>query len=144
MTDATPVNLGLIIIGIAVLVGIISLFYFDQSQDLILKTNTTTNNSDLNKTIKNNTLNESNLSIIKILNTGFYPKEIIIKKGETINWINEDNAPHTVTSDSGIELGSGILLNKENYSNKFDFDGTYEYYCNFHKELKGKVIVENE
>jgi plastocyanin len=80
---------------------------------------------------------------IEIINFSFEPKELVIKKGDTVKWINKDNSAHTITSDTGNELGSGALIKNETYEHKFSFDGIYNYHCSFHQNtMKGKIIVE--
>ncbi len=79
---------------------------------------------------------------VGIENFAFSPKEIRIKKGDTITWTNEDSAPHTVTSDTGDELDSQRLNTGQTYTHKFNEKGTFSYYCAIHPSMKGKVIVE--
>ena len=78
----------------------------------------------------------------EIRDFAYLPKEIKIKKGDKVVWINFDNVRHTVTSDSGSELDSELLSDGETYSHTFNTDGTYSYYCKPHPYMKGKVIVE--
>lgn len=79
---------------------------------------------------------------INIANFAFSQKEIRIKKGDRIVWTNKDSASHTVTSDSGSELGSGFLSNEESYSHTFNTAGTFSYHCSPHPYMQAKVIVE--
>ena len=66
----------------------------------------------------------------------------VIKKGETVVWINRDSAPHTVTSDSGNEINSPQLSNEQVYSHLFSNTGTFNYYCSVHPSMKATIIVE--
>lgn len=79
---------------------------------------------------------------IDIANFAFSPSEIRIKAGDTIVWTNKDSARHTVTSDSGSELGSALLSDGESYSHTFSAAGTFSYHCAPHPYMKGKIIVE--
>ena len=79
---------------------------------------------------------------IEISNFAFNPSEVKIKIGDTVTWINEDSAPHTVTSDSGNELNSPQLSNGQNYSRTFSNTGTFNYYCSVHPSMKATIIVE--
>ena len=65
--------------------------------------------------------------------------EILV--GETVAWANFDGVPHTVTSDSGDELNSALLSNREIYTHTFNKKGTYSYYCKLHPYMKGIIIV---
>ena len=76
---------------------------------------------------------------INIQDFAFQPGEITINSGDTVTWINNDDAPHTVKGDS---LDSGTLSKGQEFKQTFNEPGTYEYHCNFHSSMKGKVIVE--
>jgi plastocyanin len=67
---------------------------------------------------------------------------IQIKKGETVEWVNDDLTPHTVTSDSGDELNSGSIDVGAAWRHTFNQPGTFAYVCTFHREMKGSVIVK--
>ena len=73
----------------------------------------------------------------------FEPKELTIKIGQTVTWINVGNMVHTSTNDpakaqktehSALPEGaapwnSGLLRLKENWSYTFDVAGDYTYFC---------------
>jgi len=66
---------------------------------------------------------------------------IQITKGETVEWVNNDLTPHTVTSDSG-ELNSGSIDVGATWRHTFSQPGTFAYSCTFHREMKGSVVVK--
>lgn len=66
------------------------------------------------------------------------PAEVHVEKGTTVIWTNKDAVPHTVT---GSIFTSGTLERGASYSFTFQEDGTYEYFCSFHKQITGKIIV---
>ena len=77
----------------------------------------------------------------------FSPNPIIIHAKDSINWINKDDVVHTVTSGSsfsspnrGQEFDSGMLGGT--YSHKFMKPGEYNYFCQIHPTMVGKIIVE--
>ena len=72
----------------------------------------------------------------------FSPETIEIRKGETVEWENKDLTPHTVTSQGGSELNSGSLEAGASWSHTFPQTGTFPYYCTFHDEMKGTIIVK--
>ena len=76
----------------------------------------------------------------------YIPSKISITKGESITWINEDAAFHSVTSgfyDSPDSLfDSGYLDPYESFSFTFNDVGNYDYFCTLHPWMKGQVIVE--
>src|SRR5437763_2277258 len=65
-----------------------------------------------------------------------------IRTGETVEWVNDDLTPHTVTSDSGGEFNSGSIDVGATWRHKFTQPGTFPYFCTFHREMKGTVIVK--
>ena len=72
----------------------------------------------------------------------YSPETIEIKKGETVEWANNDLAPHTVTSQTGGEFDSGSIEADASWSHTFANEGTFPYYCTFHPNMKGRLIVQ--
>lgn len=79
---------------------------------------------------------------ITIQNFAFSQSSITIKKGDSIAWVNNDAAPHTVTGDTG-GLSSGTLNTGQTYNHTFDTAGSFAYHCNFHPSMIGTVTVTN-
>ena len=77
---------------------------------------------------------------VQISDFTFKPETINIKPGTTVNWVNTDKAPHTITSDDG-SWDSGKINNSAEYSHTFDKAGTFKYHCAFHSSMTGSVIV---
>lgn len=76
---------------------------------------------------------------VTIKDIAFSPREITIKVGETVTWTQQDSLHHTTT---GNIWNSGDLGRGQTYSKTFDKTGNYDYRCNYHSYMKGKVIVE--
>ena len=76
----------------------------------------------------------------------YIPSQIIIEKGNSVVWTNEDSAFHSVTSgfydDPSDLFDSGYLDPFESFSFVFEETGVYDYYCTLHPWMYGKVIVE--
>lgn len=70
----------------------------------------------------------------------FNPDEIIINKGETITWINEEKTPHTITSKEKV-LFDSLLKQNEDFTYKFDKVGTFEFGCTLHPWMHGTINV---
>lgn len=79
--------------------------------------------------------------------SSYSPNPINIKSGETITWYNADTISHTVTSGSDGDANEGELfdsdaiLSNQSYSLKFDDKGTFEYYCIYHPNMVGQIII---
>lgn len=76
-------------------------------------------------------------------NRGFRPNVITVVVGanSTVVWTNNDNSPHTVTSNGGI-FDSGNLAPGQIYSYTFTTPGTYTYHCTYHPWMTGTVVVK--
>lgn len=94
--------------------------------------NTSTTDSD----------SDNNKVIVNIQGMAFQPTNLTVKTGEAVTWINNDSAPHTVTSADGGPLASGTLNPGARYQITFDKAGTYTYYCKFHPSMRATITVE--
>lgn len=79
---------------------------------------------------------------VSISDFTFNPDPVTISVGQSVTWTNEDSAPHTATAQDREVLQSGTLNQGESYTQTFDTPGTYEYFCEFHPDMKGVIIVE--
>ena len=98
-------------------------------------------------TLPANTPNKVTIVGVKGLQS-YEPNPINIKVGDTVTWINADVVSHTVTSGkdydpnkSGKLFNSGGILTNGVYQLKFAKPGTFDYFCLFHPDMKGQVIV---
>jgi len=80
---------------------------------------------------------------IEIRSMAFNPRDLIIPINTTIYWTNLDNAIHTVTATSGQNYDSGNLSQFSGFSVRYTNLGTNAYYCYYHPNMTGKVIVTN-
>jgi plastocyanin len=74
-------------------------------------------------------------------NSTFSIKELKIKKGTKVTWINNDDHIHTVTELNG-KFDSGNMIGGKSFSYTFQEEGTFIYYCATHPSMEAKVIVE--
>jgi plastocyanin len=76
----------------------------------------------------------------------FEPKDIIIKTGDTIKWINNKAYPHNIVVQGEAELSHKKLLVKPaaEVESTFSAPGEYSYYCSPHRGagMVGKVTVQ--
>jgi plastocyanin len=74
----------------------------------------------------------------------FDPDQLTVAPGTTVTWVNEGEAPHTVTSTGGKELDSATLQPGDTYSFTFKDDDageTYAYQCTIHPQMTASVTV---
>jgi len=69
----------------------------------------------------------------------FAPAEVNAKVGDTIEWVNKDALAHTATAtnnDWAVNIAprqSGSVVLKK--------PGAVDYFCKFHPNMKGRVVV---
>lgn len=85
---------------------------------------------------------------VTIANTAFDPIRASVAPGTAVEWVNEDNFPHDVTStqfhDSATQWNIGEEVSSGgSVTHVFDNEGVYEYYCTIHGEstMCGVVLV---
>jgi plastocyanin len=72
----------------------------------------------------------------------YSPDTTQISRGETVEWTNNDLTPHTVTSQGGGDMNSGSIDAGASWRHTFAQPGTFSYFCTFHPEMKGEIIVK--
>ena len=74
---------------------------------------------------------------------GFNPATVTVVIGvnSTVEWVNDDIAPHTVTADDG-SFSSGNLNPGDTFSFTFTKPGTYMYHCSYHPWMMATVVVK--
>lgn len=68
----------------------------------------------------------------------FTPAEISVKVGDTVEWVNKDILAHTATVRGDWEVA--LPANKAG-SRTMTKAGSVEYYCRFHPNMKGRIVV---
>jgi plastocyanin len=69
----------------------------------------------------------------------FSPIELSASVGDTIAWVNNDILAHTATAQNGdwdvaiaAKKAASLVLKKA---------GTIEYYCRYHPNMKGRIVI---
>jgi plastocyanin len=74
----------------------------------------------------------------------FKPDTLTIKAGTVVVWIDNSDAPHTVTSDpnapNAFNTTSNVTQGKT-FSLVFNTPGTYNYHCGIHPNMKAVITV---
>lgn len=87
----------------------------------------------------------------------FVPATVTIKAGQSVKWVNDDAATHTVTTDpsqvaneddvqtprGAKPFNSNSVGKGKSFEQKFEVPGTYQYACAPHEgdKMLGKVVV---
>src|SRR5215204_5954057 len=76
---------------------------------------------------------------VEIRNNAFNPAQLNVAPGTTVTFVNNDNVPHTATSDNklfDLEIPPG-----SSYPVVLEGEGTVPYHCELHPEMKGTIVV---
>ena len=78
---------------------------------------------------------------IKIYGSGFSPSSATVTEGDTVTWVNKDNANHQVLAAKGSFV-SPILRPNQSFSFTFKAAGTYTYSDELFPKHTGKIVVK--
>lgn len=122
--------------------------------------NNDTNGSDEEEQETDNDANDVHQIIIpdgaayrETISERYDPDELHVPSGSTVEWVNEDDLIHTVTSGKNTGYGlfehvqdgifdSGSLEGGESFTFHFTEPGRYEYFCVPHPWMSGVIVVE--
>jgi plastocyanin len=79
---------------------------------------------------------------VTIKSFAFNPNPIEVPVGGSVTWTNEDNVPHTATGLDRSALQSGAIPFGDSFTQEFDSAGSFDYFCEFHPNMKGTIVVE--
>jgi plastocyanin len=88
--------------------------------------------------------NPPNLLTVTIKNGVYSPNPVMVKVGQSVNWLNSDMVAHTGT-DAGV-FDTGSIAPTSAHSDNgdgvtFNTVGTYNYHCTLHANETATVIV---
>lgn len=72
----------------------------------------------------------------------YNPDPLTVAAGDSVTWTNADAVPHTATALDRDVLQTKSLDQGESFTATFSAPGTYEYFCEFHPQMKGTLVVE--
>ena len=79
---------------------------------------------------------------VEIQDFAYHPDPVTVSVGTEVTWTNRDTVPHTATAQGRDVLQSGTIDPDASYETTFDTAGTYEYFCEFHPNMHGTLVVE--
>jgi plastocyanin len=118
----------LLICSIAALVGVVGLFLPSLSP---VQTNSQATGAA-----------EAGQSNIRIVDFG-YEGDLVVQRGQSVQVVNEDGVPHTLTADDG-SFDSGVI--GAGASGSFavpDADGTFNFICTIHPSMSAELTVSS-
>jgi plastocyanin len=79
---------------------------------------------------------------VDIADFSFTPSTLEVRVGDTLTWTNNDGVPHTVTQDpAGSGFQSGSIASGGSFSHTFEDAGAFAYFCEFHPNMTGTIVV---
>lgn len=76
----------------------------------------------------------------------YQPAQLEVKAGTTVTWVNEDDIQHTVTLGTPENRNGSVSLSLSGKSTTasftFDHPGEYEYFCERHQSMRGRILVK--
>jgi plastocyanin len=70
----------------------------------------------------------------------FSPESVTISAGQSVEFVNDDDLPHTVTA-TDKSFDSGNIDSHHSWTYTFSKAGTYVYGCTYHAWMHGTVKV---
>jgi plastocyanin len=78
---------------------------------------------------------------VKIDNFTFGPAKLVVAKGGTVTWTNQDDIPHSIVL-TALGVRSKALDTDKTFTYQFDRAGTFAYICGLHPTMHGTVAVK--
>ena len=77
---------------------------------------------------------------VEIVNYKFATPEVAVQVGGSVSWVNKDDFEHTATAADN-KFDTKKLSKGASGKVTFDTAGTFDYICDIHQYMTGKVIV---
>jgi plastocyanin len=79
---------------------------------------------------------------VMMQNYAYSPATLTVRVGDTVTWMQHDDAPHdVVTTSAPVAFRSPRLSAGQSWSYTFRQPGTYTYYCSVHPDMRASVTV---
>ena len=79
---------------------------------------------------------------VEITQMKFVPAELVVEKGDTVIWVNNDITIHDITEQPSAAWTSGKIEAGKSWSRIIE--SGRDYHCSIHVVMKGKVIVQEQ
>jgi plastocyanin len=81
----------------------------------------------------------NDVDTVQIKDSAFNPATLTVDAGTTVVFINVDKEAHKLKSTT---FNSNNMKKGDSYSHTFTEQGSYDYICDIHPEMTGKIVVE--
>lgn len=72
----------------------------------------------------------------------FEPRDVTVKVGTTVTWVNNEEIPHNVVAEEGADFESDTFGKDGTYEYVADAPGVVKYVCTLHPGMEGTLSVE--
>lgn len=79
--------------------------------------------------------------VVRIESMKFTPNVISVRPGDTVEFLNTDLVPHTVTERSARAFDSGMINAKETWKLVIGEEGALDYRCIYHPDMMGRIVI---
>jgi plastocyanin len=79
---------------------------------------------------------------VHMKNIQFDPKDVTVKAGQTVRWVNDDDVEHNVVARSGANFKSDLFGKGGTFETKVDKAGTVAYVCTVHPAMMATLNVQ--
>lgn len=79
--------------------------------------------------------------VVSISGFAFEPANLTIAVGDSVTFVNRDNAPHTATQNDRA-FDTGRLSRNGQSTLTFTAAGSFDYFCAVHPNMKGRITVQ--
>lgn len=139
-----------LLLVIVALIVIFGAFTFLGNKNTSTPSSTNQSDSTKSKVSTTPTARGANNQVVNVIlaDSGFVPKDITVKAGTTVVWINKSGKAATVNSDDHPThqlypfLNLGELPNSSSLQVVFDKVGKYTYHNHLNASETGTVVVE--
>jgi plastocyanin len=85
--------------------------------------------------------NPCNLLTVTMKNGVYSPNPVMVKVGQSVNWLNSDAVAHTATDVGVFDTGSIAPTSAADGPVIFNSVGTFNYHCTLHANETASVVV---
>jgi plastocyanin len=78
---------------------------------------------------------------IRMVDFAFDPEDVDVRVGQTITWVNEDDAPHNAVERAGDTLRTDTIEKGGEVTFTPEEAGTIDYICTIHPNMTGTLTV---
>lgn len=79
--------------------------------------------------------------VVRIESMKFTPSVISVRPGDTVEFLNTDLVPHTVTERSARAFDSGMITAKGTWKLVVGEKGALDYRCVYHPDMMGRIVA---